>query len=103
LNGLSNPYFQPLSFERIGRFCVESVNVPGNWNRSVERPSLTNAATCDFADDELRAVLDLVVVAREALDHRVARVVGPLDDVDEFAAKFVPECHVCQSSQSREW
>jgi hypothetical protein len=37
------------------------------------------------AHDQLRAVLDLVVVAREAPDERAPAVVDPLDDVDELA------------------
>src|SRR6185437_13490215 len=37
-----------------------------------------------FADDQLRAVLDFLVVIGKAIRQRVARVVGPLDDVDEL-------------------
>ena len=34
--------------------------------------------------DQLRAVLDLLVLVGKAERQRVARVVGPLDDVDEL-------------------
>src|SRR6185437_4000994 len=37
-----------------------------------------------FADDQLCAVLDFLVVIGKAVRQRVARVVGPLDDVDEL-------------------
>jgi uncharacterized protein YcbX len=47
-----------------------------------------------LAHDELRAVLDLVLVALEAVGERVARIVEPLDDVDQFAHQLVPEGHV---------
>ncbi len=46
-----------------------------------------------FADDELGAVFDFVFVPREPPDHRVFGVVEPLNDVDQFAAKFVPDAH----------
>ena len=38
-----------------------------------------------LAHGQLGAVLDLVAVALEAPDHRVAGVVGPFDDVDELS------------------
>src|SRR5213075_1606912 len=37
-----------------------------------------------FADDQLRTVLDLAIVVGEPVAQRIARVVGPLDDVDEL-------------------
>jgi hypothetical protein len=44
--------------------------------------------------DQLGAVLDLVVVAREAPDERPSAVVDPLDDVDELRAQLFHESHV---------
>ena len=43
LNGTAKPYFQPLRVERIGRFLVSSVYIPGE-NTSAIVPSLTNTA-----------------------------------------------------------
>jgi len=36
--------------------------------------------------DQLRAVLDLVLGSREAIEHRVAGFVQPIDDVDQFTS-----------------
>jgi hypothetical protein len=47
-----------------------------------------------FADDQLGPVLDFLVVVREAIRQRVARVVGPLDDVDELPLQKVHQGHV---------
>jgi hypothetical protein len=44
-----------------------------------------------LAHDELRAVLDLVLVALEAVGERVVGVVEPLDDVDQFGLQLVPQ------------
>jgi hypothetical protein len=43
---------------------------------------------------KLCAVLDLVTVSVEAVDERVAAVIGPLDDIDELAPDLVEETHV---------
>ena len=90
LNGDSKPYFQPRMVERIGMLLVSSVYMPGILT-SASCPSLTNAGRLPLADDELGAVLDLVLVAREAVrqDLVLARL-GPLDDVDELAADPTP-------------
>jgi len=42
---------------------------------------------------ELRAVLDLVVVAVEPVHQRVAGLVQPLDDVDQLGLDEFPETH----------
>src|SRR5256885_2715229 len=64
----------------------------GDWSSDVCSSDLfvDERGGLSFADDQLGAVLDFVVRAREAPHHGVARVVDPLDDVDQFAAKFVP-------------
>ena len=45
------------------------------------------------SDDELGAVLDLIVIPREAPHERVPGVVDPFDNVDEFTAKLVEDSH----------
>ena len=44
-----------------------------------------------FADRQLRTIFDLVAVTLEAPEHGVRTVVGPLDDIDEFADDFIPD------------
>ena len=46
-----------------------------------------------LAHDQLRAVLDRLVVIRKAVRKGVARVVRPLDDVDELALEKVGYAH----------
>src|SRR6185437_4508325 len=46
-----------------------------------------------LAHDELRAVLDLLVLVGEAERQRVARVIGPLDDIDELFLEEVDDRH----------
>jgi len=46
-----------------------------------------------LAHDQLRFVLDLLVVVREAVGQRVARVIDPLDDVDELPVDEVHDGH----------
>ena len=46
-----------------------------------------------LAHDELRAPLDLLVIVRKPVRQRVARVVGPLDDLDELAADEIGQAH----------
>ena len=46
-----------------------------------------------LAHDELRAALDFLVIVRKPERQRVARVVGPLDDLDELAADEVGQSH----------
>ena len=47
-----------------------------------------------FADNELRAVLDLILIAGEAPCQCRAGIIDPLDDVNEFALEFVEKTHV---------
>jgi hypothetical protein len=44
-------------------------------------------------DDELRAVLDLIVVAGKAPDQSLPVVLGPFDDVDQLRAQLLQESH----------
>ena len=54
---------------------------------------------CDLrlAHDELRAVLDCLVFVGKAPGERVARVVGPFDDVEQLALDEVHDAHRCHS------
>ena len=46
-----------------------------------------------FAHGQLGAVLDLVVFAFEPPDHRVARVIDPMDHIDEFTGQKIENTH----------
>jgi hypothetical protein len=50
-----------------------------------------------LAHDELRAALDRLVLVGEAVRQRVARVVGPLDDLDQLALEEIQDAHVMSS------
>ena len=47
-----------------------------------------------LAHGQLGAVLDRVALTLEPPDHRVMRVVGPVDDVDELAGEKIENTHV---------
>jgi hypothetical protein len=53
-----------------------------------------------LADDQLGAVLDLVLVAGEPPRERRAAVVEPFDDVDEFALELRDDPHTCPSGRA---
>ena len=38
--------------------------------------------------------LDFIVVSFKPVDHRVVRVVGPLDDINKFTADFIEQAHL---------
>ena len=69
-----------------------SVCLPGP-NEIAELAEVDELHDLRLADDELRAALDFLVLVRKAVRERVARVVGPLDDLDELAADEVGEGH----------
>ncbi|OPZ11062.1 MAG: hypothetical protein BWZ07_02267 [Alphaproteobacteria bacterium ADurb.BinA280] len=48
-----------------------------------------------LAHNQLRAVLDLLVVIRPAVRKRVPRIVGPLDDLDQLAFDEIQNAHAC--------
>src|SRR5262249_46358300 len=58
-----------------------------------ELPDIDELSDLRFANDQLRAVLDLLVVVGKAKRQRVARVIGPLDDVDELLLDEVEDRH----------
>ena len=67
--------------------CLPGPNVSPNCAQVHELHDLR------LADDQLRAVLDGLVLVREAVRQRVARVIGPLDDVDQLALDEVHDAH----------
>ena len=72
---------------------VVSVCLPG-LERVAELAEVDELRHLRLAHDQLRAVLDRLVVVRKAVRERVARVVGPLDDVEQFALEEVGDAHV---------
>ena len=86
LNGDSKPYFHPRNGGE-DRHVLGVERVHARHLHVGELTFLDEPGRLPLADDELRAVLDLVLVAREAVrqDFVLARL-GPLDDVDELAA-----------------
>ena len=71
---------------------VVSVYLPGP-NVSPNCAEVDELRGLRLAHDELRAVLDLLVLVGEAERQRVARVVGPLDDVDELFLDEIDDRH----------
>ena len=71
---------------------VVSVCLPGP-NVSPNSPEVDELRDLRLAHDQLRAVLDLLVLVGEAVGQRVARVVGPLDDVDELFLQEIDDGH----------
>ena len=80
-------------------FSVVSVCLPGR-ERVAERAEVDELRHLRLAHDQLRAVLDRLVVVREAVRQRVARVIGPLDDVDQLALEEVADAHAGDCSLS---
>src|SRR6185369_17590156 len=79
---------------------AEHGNVVGG-QRILARPeSIAELAEIDelrdlrFADDQLRAALDLLVLVRKAVRQRIARIVAPFDDVDELFLDEIHQRHV---------
>ena len=52
-----------------------------------------------FAHDQLGAVLDFLVVVRPAVGERVARVIGPFDDLDQLVLDDVEQVHATPRPQ----
>ena len=51
-----------------------------------------------FTDDQLRAVLDCLVLVGKAVRERIPGVIGPLDDVDQFALDEIHQTHGTHST-----
>ena len=78
---------------------VVSVCLPGA-EEIAELPEVDELDDLRFADDELGAALDFLVLVGEAEGQRIARVVGPFDDVDELAADEIGQAHERSSEMS---
>ena len=90
------PYFQPFSVVE-DRDVFRGQRVLAGPEGVAELPEINELRDLRFAHDELRAVLDLLVVVRPAVAERVARVIGPFDDLDQFAFDEVHEAHIWYS------
>ncbi len=75
------------------RDVVGRERVLARTERVAELAQIDELRDLRFADDELRAVLDLLVLVGEPVRKRVARVVGPLDDVDELLLQEIDDRH----------
>ena len=58
-----------------------------------QRTFIYKRGSLTFADDQLRAVFDFVIAAWEPPDDRVARIVEPFNDVDQFVFQFIEDAH----------
>ena len=82
---------QPWIRASTGTLGVLSVCLPGQ-KVSANCPVMTSCATCDSRTINC-AILNRSVVVGKAPGQRVARIVNPLDDFDEFAAEEIHEAH----------
>ena len=92
MNGDSKPYFQPLSL-REDRDVVGRQRVFARAEQIAVLAQVDELHGLRFADDELRAALDFLVVVGKSVRERVARVIRPFDDLDELAAEKIGQCH----------
>ena len=89
------------AFERVfpalevgeDRDVVGRQRVLAGTERVAELAEVDELRDLRFAHDELRAVLDFLVLVGEAERQRVARVVRPLDDVDELFLEEIDDRH----------
>ena len=93
MNGDSKPYFQPLSV-RQDRDVVGRQRVLAGPEQVAELAEVDELHHLRLADDELRAALDFLVIVGKPVRQRVARVIGPLDDLDQLALDEVHQSHV---------
>src|SRR5262249_54404621 len=88
LKGDSNPYFQPRMVERIGRFLVSRVYIPGVFT-SASWPSLTNAAACPSRTISFAPFL----ISLLCRGNRWARISFWLGSVHSMMSMNWPETH----------
>ena len=79
---------------------VVSVCFPGR-ERVAELAEVDELRDLRLAHDQLRAVLDRLVVVRKPPGERVARVIRPLDDVEQFALDEIHDAHSYSSDRRR--
>ena len=73
---------------------VVSVCLPGP-NVSPNSPEVDELRHLRLAHDQLCAALDRLVIVRKAERERVARVIGPLDDLEQLALQEIHDAHWC--------
>src|SRR5262249_43502023 len=62
-----------------------------------ELPQVDELSCLGFANDQLRATLDFLVLVRKTIGQCVARVIGPLDDVDQLCLDRFSQTHGAHS------
>ncbi len=92
LEGRLEPVLPPLQ-PRQHRNVGGRQRVPARREPIAELAEIDELHGLRLADDELRASLDLLVVVGEPVRQRVARIIRPLDDLDELAADEVGQAH----------
>ena len=75
------------------RDVVGGERVLARAERVAELAEVDELRDLRFAHDQLRAVLDFLVLVGKAERQRVARIVGPFDDVDELFLEEVDDRH----------
>ena len=83
---------------RQDRNVVRRQRVLARLERVAELSEVDELRDLRLADDELGAVLDGLVFVRELPRERVPRVVGPLDDLEQFALDEIHDAHRVASS-----
>src|SRR5687768_669591 len=78
---------------RQDRNVVRRQRVLAGPERIAELAQVHELRDLGFADNELRAALDFLVLVRPSVRQGVARIVGPLDDFNELAADEVRKSH----------
>src|SRR5258707_506597 len=87
--GELNPVFHAPSFDRIGVLPPSIAKRPGP--ETIRDLSFMNKhRRLRFADNQLRAVFDLLIAHGKAIKHCVAGIVEPFDDFDELRARAEP-------------
>ncbi len=79
------------------RDVVGGQRVLARTERVAELADVDELHALRLADDQLRAVLDRLVVVRKAEGQRVAGVIGPLDDLDQLTLDEVHDAHLNNS------
>ncbi len=87
LKGDSKPYFHDLSVVRIGMLSVVRCVCLARKCRRI-RPG-KRMRHLRFAHDQLRAIFDFRIVNLKPERDVVARIVGPLDDLDQLPANKI--------------
>src|SRR5439155_8547568 len=76
------------------RDVVRRERVLARAERIAELAEIHELGDLRFADDQLRAAFNLLVLVGKPEGERIARVIGPFDDVDELLADEVENGHI---------